>query len=90
MLCLLCACDNKNNNEIKENNMAQEINETKQDNLPPVRGGAYQLKEGYNMPNFVIETNKEKDFDLEKSKKPVFINFWTTWCDRDARYSIII
>lgn len=83
---LLVACKQENENVINENIMQQKQDgikqdEVKQDNLPPIRGGAYQLKEGYNMPNFVIETNKEKDFDLEKSNKPLFINFWTTWCD---------
>lgn len=59
--------------------------------------GCYILEEGVIMPNFVCETNykfkqddksvkdTEKDtdylFDLYKSNKPVFINFWAIWCN---------
>ena len=40
----------------------------------------YDLAEGMDMPNIVIDTNKGTTFDLSKTDKPVLINFWATWC----------
>ena len=40
----------------------------------------YDLAQGMTMPNVKVETNKGVTFDLSKSKKPVLINFWATWC----------
>jgi thiol-disulfide isomerase/thioredoxin len=69
-----------------------EIKQAKKD-----KDGYYILEEGVVMPNFVCETNyefkqdnksvenTENDtdymFNLYKSNKPVFINFWATWCN---------
>lgn len=40
----------------------------------------YDLAEGMDMPNVVLETNKGTTFELSKTDKPVLINFWATWC----------
>lgn len=40
----------------------------------------YDLAENMDMPNIVVDTNKGVKFDLEKTSKPVLINFWATWC----------
>ncbi len=40
----------------------------------------YDLAEGMDMPNIVIDTNKGVTFDLSKTDKPALINFWATWC----------
>ena len=40
----------------------------------------YDLAEGMDMPNIVIDTNKGNTFDLSKTDKPALINFWATWC----------
>lgn len=40
----------------------------------------YDLEQGMKMPNVKVETNKGTTFDLSKTKKPVLINFWATWC----------
>ena len=39
----------------------------------------YKLSEGVDMPNVVVETNKDTTFDLSKLDKPSLINFWATW-----------
>ena len=52
---------------------------------------SYNLEENIKIPDFICETNfdfqqnneNNKDiltFSLYKSPKPVFINFWATWC----------
>lgn len=41
---------------------------------------SYDLTEGMDMPNVVVETNKGNNFDLSKTDKPALINFWATWC----------
>ena len=40
----------------------------------------YSLKEGMELTDLSIETNKGKMFDLNFIDKPVLINFWATWC----------
>ena len=51
----------------------------------------YNLEENIKIPDFTCETNfdfqqnneNNEDiltFSLYKSPKPVFINFWATWC----------
>ena len=41
---------------------------------------SYNLEEGQEMPNVVVETNSGDTFDLSKTSKPVLVNFWATWC----------
>ena len=52
---------------------------------------SYNLEENIKIPDFTCETNFEFQqnnknnediltFSLYKSSKPVFINFWATWC----------
>lgn len=62
--------------EFVENTTDHGINET----TASVDKARYNLAQGMEMPNIVVETNKGTTFDLSKADKPVFINFWTTWC----------
>ena len=50
--------------------LAEEINDSQ----------IYDLAQGMKMPNVKVETNKGTTFELNKTNKPVFINFWATWC----------
>ena len=59
--------------EISQTDESIEVNEV-DDKL------VYDLEEGMKMPNVKVETNKGVAFDLNKTKKPVLINFWATWC----------
>lgn len=70
-LLLSFACGKK---EVAEENVNQTEVETSKEVLN------YDLHEGVEMPNVVIETNKGNTFDLSKTNKPVLINFWATWC----------
>lgn len=73
VVCLLISCS-KNNNDlnIESNDIITDEVETESDN--------YNLSEGMKMPSIKVETNKGTIFDLSNIDKPVFINFWTTWC----------
>lgn len=59
--------------EISQTSANAEINDS-EDKL------VYDLAQGMKMPNVKVETNKGIAFDLSKTKKPVLINFWATWC----------
>lgn len=69
------AATNKTVNELAGENsvgtgLAEEINDSQ----------IYDLAQGMKMPNVKVETNKGTTFELNKTNKPVFINFWATWC----------
>ena len=69
------AATNKTVNETSGENsvdtgLAEEINDSQ----------IYDLAQGMKMPNVKVETNKGTTFELNKTNKPVFINFWATWC----------
>ena len=71
-LMLRFACGKK---EVAEE---QNVNQTEEETTKEVLN--YDLHEGVEMPNVVVETNKGNAFDLSKTNKPVLINFWATWC----------
>ena len=61
-----------NENELNNNGEEITTNKTELEN--------YDLSEGMDMPNVVVDTNKGTTFNLSISDKPALINFWATWC----------
>lgn len=79
LLPTLFSCSKKDDNlvvtstEIKQTDENVELSDNDDKSV-------YDLAQGMKMPNVKVETNKGVAFDLNKTKKPVLINFWATWC----------
>ena len=79
------ACKKKNTEQAAATNKT--VNETNGENSVDTGlveeiddSKIYDLAQGMKMPNVKVETNKGTTFELNKTNKPVFINFWATWC----------
>ena len=81
----LFSCKKKNDEQVNSSDKAV----TEVENLTNVGSGLadeiddskiYDLEQGMKMPNVKVETNKGTTFELNKTNKPVLINFWATWC----------
>lgn len=68
------ACTKKNSEIAFDENINQTERETTKESTN------FDLSEGMEMPNVVVDTNKGTVFDLSKTDKPALINFWATWC----------
>lgn len=80
---LALSCKNKNvvvkNNEVVDGNNVFDLDQSA-DSTFKVDSKIYDLAVGMTMPNVKVDTNKGSTFELNKTSKPVLINFWATWC----------
>lgn len=80
---LALSCKNKNtevkNSEVVDGNNVFDLDQSA-DSTFKVDSKIYDLAVGMTMPNVKVDTNKGSTFELNKTSKPVLINFWATWC----------
>lgn len=79
MFSLFAFSCNKTQN-VNENDVVLNSNETIEPQVPESENGVYKLKVGNKMPEYSWQTNKDSIYNYYNSDKPVFINFWATWC----------
>ena len=76
-MAMLISCSKKEDISEREEDVAIELENEKE---LATDNATYDLEEGLKMPNIILETNKDKTFNLFETEKPVLINFWATWC----------
>lgn len=75
---LSCAKSSKEVSTKVETTMSVVVDDDK--NASDIKNDNDEKNSGDKLSNITIDTNKNVIFDSDKTEKPIFINFWATWC----------